>query len=188
MICGRTEKEFLEEVQKFHGFVAPGLMIGGYMVDMARAHIGEDTEADAIVETAHCLPDAVQILTPCTIGNGWLKVVNLGKFAITLFDRHTFHGCRVHLDLKKLQSHQHIYNWYMGLVSKKDLPKEILVNAILEAKGTILSLKKVKVTQHGARMGKEKVRTCSQCNEAYFASQGEICLACQNKDYYTITG
>ncbi|MBU0996309.1 MAG: formylmethanofuran dehydrogenase subunit E family protein [Proteobacteria bacterium] len=174
----------MDEVKKFHGFVAPGLLIGGYMVDIARKKIGENVEADAIVESAHCLPDAVQILTPCTLGNGWLKVLNLGKFAITLFDRHTFKGCRVYLDLKKLEAHPNIYNWYMGLVSKKDLPKEILIGAILEAKKDILSSKDIIVRQHGERNKKSKVIVCGKCNEAYFASQGDLCLACQGKDYY----
>jgi formylmethanofuran dehydrogenase subunit E len=40
------------------------------MVDLARELIGIDTEADAIVETRHCLPDAIQLFTPCTVGNG----------------------------------------------------------------------------------------------------------------------
>lgn len=187
MICGRTEKQFMEEVERFHGFVAPGLLIGGYMVDAIREKISEKVEADAIVETAHCLPDAVQILTPCTIGNGWLKIVNLGKFAITMFDRHTFKGVRVYMDLKKLESHKNIYNWYMGLVSKKDLPKEILIGSILEAKKDILSSKEVVLREHGKRVKKSTVAVCENCHEAYFASQGDVCLACQGKDYYEIT-
>ena len=187
MICGRSEKQFMEEVERFHGFVAPGLLIGGYMIDMIRETISENVEADAIVETAHCLPDAVQVLTRCTIGNGWLKIINLGKFAITMFDRHTFQGVRVYLDLKKLESHKNIYNWYMGLVSKKELPKEILIGSILEAKKDILSSKKVLVGERGDRVKKSTVAICEKCWEAYFASQGDLCLACQGKDYYEVT-
>jgi len=34
------------------------------MVDWAIERIGNDIEADAIVETRHCLPDAIQLFTP----------------------------------------------------------------------------------------------------------------------------
>ena len=57
---------------------------------------------DAICETRNCLPDAVQLLTPCTIGNGWLKVVNVGRFALTLYDKYQGEGVRVYLDPAKV--------------------------------------------------------------------------------------
>lgn len=59
-ICGKTREEFFEAIQSFHGFTAPGLVLGSFMVDLARSLIGEDVEADAIVETRHCLPDAAR--------------------------------------------------------------------------------------------------------------------------------
>ena len=42
------------------------------MVDLARELIGKDVEADAVVETFHCLPDAVQIFYPL---HHWKRVV-----------------------------------------------------------------------------------------------------------------
>jgi formylmethanofuran dehydrogenase subunit E len=101
MVCRRSLDVFLEDIVRFHGFVSPGLVIGGFMVDWARELIGSNVEADAVVETYHCLPDAVQIFTPCTIGNGWLKIMDWDKFALTLYDKKKWGGYRVWFDLQK---------------------------------------------------------------------------------------
>ncbi len=84
--------DYLSLVKAFHGNVAPGLVIGGFMVDLARRRLPEGLLFDAICETRNCLPDAVQLLTPCTIGNGWLKVINLGRFAVNLYDKYAGGG------------------------------------------------------------------------------------------------
>ena len=44
-------------------------------------------------ETRKCLPDAVQLLTLCSAGNNWMKVHNLGRYAVSLFDKHTGEAC-----------------------------------------------------------------------------------------------
>lgn len=61
-IGSRTHEEFMEEARAFHGYPAPGLIIGGYMVELAKRHMPEGVLYDAVSETAHCLPDAVQRL------------------------------------------------------------------------------------------------------------------------------
>ena len=65
-----TFEEYVEKVRVFHGYPAPGVVLGGIMVDMARRNMHEDGLFDAISETDKCLPDSIQLLTPCTIGNG----------------------------------------------------------------------------------------------------------------------
>lgn len=35
----RTHEEFMEEARAFHGYPAPGLIIGGYMVELAKRHM-----------------------------------------------------------------------------------------------------------------------------------------------------
>lgn len=184
MICERTPEELIRDIKRFHGFIAPGLLIGAFMVDLARKHIGKDIEADAIVETRHCLPDAVQIFTPCTVGNGWLKILDLDKFALTLYDRHTYDGIRVWLDLEKAKAHTNIYNWFMGRVSKRDLPADVLVSSIFRAGTNILSHREVRVTQFMEREKKGPIKVCPSCHEAYSTAQGDICFACQGQGYY----
>ena len=84
--------EFLQLVKSFHGNVAPGVVIGGIMVEVARRQSARRDLFDAVCETRNCLPDAIQLLTPCTIGNGWLKVVNVGRFALSLYDKYSGEG------------------------------------------------------------------------------------------------
>ena len=183
-VCGRSYEEFYDAIERFHGWKAPGVVIGGLMVDLAQEHIGTGVEADAIVETIHCLPDAVQIFTPCTFGNGWMKVVDWDKFALTLYDKKTFEGVRVWLDLEKTRRFPDVYNWYMRLVSKAELPLDVLLKSIEEAGRGMLSCTPVRVIQYRGKLKKARIEICSRCGEAYPASQGDACLACQGKGYY----
>ena len=93
---------FVAVVKDFHGHVAPGVIIGGYMVEMARRTLPEGILYDAVSETVQCLPDAIQLLTPCTVGNGWLKVYHFGIYALSLYDKYTGEGTRVRLNVEAL--------------------------------------------------------------------------------------
>ena len=124
--------EFLQLVESFHGYVAPGVVLGGIMVEVARRQLPAEL-FDAICETRNCLPDAIQLLTPCTIGNGWLKVVNVGRFALTLYDKYQGEGVRVFLDPAKIADWPEINNWYLKLKPKKDQDSDLLLAQIREA-------------------------------------------------------
>ena len=52
-VCNRPISDFLHKIKSFHGHLAPGLVLGGVMVDWAQEQVGRDVEADAIVETIH---------------------------------------------------------------------------------------------------------------------------------------
>lgn len=185
-ICGRSIESFLQDLGKFHGSAAPGVVLGAFIVDWAQELIGTDVEADVIVETSHCLPDAVQLLTPCTIGNGWMKVLDWDKYALTLYDRKSLFGHRVWLDLKKAKSFPNLYMWYMRLVSKKDLPSEILLETIVGAGRSVLSHCGINLTRFYERKKKGEVRVCPVCGEAYNSGQGPYCIACQGDGYYEL--
>jgi formylmethanofuran dehydrogenase subunit E len=183
-VCGKSSEEFYRAIERFHGWKAPGVVIGGFMVDLAQERIGSGVEADAIVETIHCLPDAVQIFTPCTYGNGWMKVIDWDKFALTLYDKKTLHGERVWLDIGKIRRFPDVHNWYMRLVPKAELPLDVLLKSIEEAGRGMLSSAPVQVIRHQGKLRKGQIEICSRCGEAYPASQGERCLSCQGKGYY----
>jgi formylmethanofuran dehydrogenase subunit E len=113
-------EEFLQLVKSFHGHAAPGVVIGGIMVEAARRQLPAEVLFDALCETRNCLPDAIQLLTPCTIGNGWLKVVNLDRFALTLYDKYQGEGVRVFLDPAKVAGWPEINTWYRKLKPKRE--------------------------------------------------------------------
>ena len=45
-----TLEEYIERVQAFHGFAAPGVVIGGIMVAIAYQHLPEGGLLDAVCE------------------------------------------------------------------------------------------------------------------------------------------
>lgn len=92
-ICGISYNDFLIRVEEFHGYRSPGILLGGIMVENALRELGSTT--NAVTETVVCLPDAVQLLTPFFIGNGFLQILDWGKFALTAYDRTTLKGVRV---------------------------------------------------------------------------------------------
>jgi len=181
-----TFEEFIEVVKKFHGAPAPGVVIGGFMVDTAIRSLPNDILYDAVCETRSCLPDAIQLLTPCTAGNGWLKVIHLGLFALTLYDKSTYKGVRVFLDPKKVEPWQEIKAWYFKLKTKKEQTLEGINKEIKEAGTTILTVQKVELRPEAVeKKHKGKIGVCPTCREAYPLNDGATCLLCQGNTLYT---
>ena len=107
-------------VQAFHGYPAPGVLIGGYMVAAAQQRLPAGTLYDAVCETRSCLPDAIQLLTPCSVGNGWLRVLHFGRYALSLYDKYTGEGWRIFMDPEKLEAWPEIKTWFFKLKPKKE--------------------------------------------------------------------
>lgn len=178
-ILNLTVEQYREKVIAFHGHEAPGLLIGGFMVDLAMSNLPEGEFFDCICETPVCLPDAVQILTPCTIGNGWLRIADAGKFAITFYDKTSGAGTRVFLDIEKLKKYDEIYSWFMKLKTKKEQDKELLLSQIIDAGDNILSMKKIRISASFlGKKSKGKNAICPECGEPYPLADGGICLGC----------
>ncbi len=185
-ICTYSYEEYLQLVKSFHGNLAPGLIIGGFIVDLAMKHLPEGEFFDAVCETPVCLPDAVQILTPCTIGNGWLSIVNFGRFAVTLYEKYTGKGVRVFLDTEKLNNWPEVRDWYLKKKKKNEQDKDLLMAQIKEAGHGLLSVQHVQVEPEKVRRKKMgNVGVCASCGEAYPLKDGESCMGCQGDSPYS---
>jgi formylmethanofuran dehydrogenase subunit E len=181
--------EFLELVKSFHGYLAPGVVIGGIMVDLARRILPPDVLFDAVSETRRCLPDAVQLLTPCTTGNGWLKVMDLNRFALSLYDKYRGEGVRVFLDPVKTARWPEIETWYLKLKPKKDQDSALLLKQIEEAGPEMLGWHQIKMrSQFLQRRSRGRMVICPLCREAYLAQDGGICRGCQGEAPYLTAG
>jgi formylmethanofuran dehydrogenase subunit E len=182
-----TFDEFKEAVRKFHGYVAPGIIIGGYMVEKAKRALPEGVTFDAAVETVWCLPDAVQLLTPCTIGNGWLKIFDFGKFALSLYDKIDGKGARAHLDISKLDACPAIKTWFLKLKPRSEQDTEKILEEIRHAGDSICTVKEIVVLpEHLARRKKDSIAICKLCGEAFPSYHGDICLVCKGQSPYVI--
>jgi formylmethanofuran dehydrogenase subunit E len=180
-----TFEEFKARAAAFHGYPAPGLLLGGYMVAMAQRALPEGCLFEAVVETKKCLPDAVQLLTLCSTGNNWMKVVNLGKYAVSLVDKHSGEGFRVHVALEKLEPFPEIRAWLLKQKTKHDQDTERLFREIASAGDSICTIAPVRIRAgflgHAA-MG--NIAVCPQCGEAYPGEDGILCRACQGEAPY----
>jgi formylmethanofuran dehydrogenase subunit E len=177
-----TFEEFLERVKAFHGYEAPGVIIGGFMVDLAYHHLPEGGFLDALCETPKCLPDAIQLLTPCTVGNGWLTVINVGRFALTLFEKESGQGVRVFIDSQKLEAWPELKAWFFKLRPKKEQDSDRLASQIKEAGCEICAVQKVKIANQFLKRPKRgSLTVCPECKEGYPLADGPLCSACSGK-------
>jgi formylmethanofuran dehydrogenase subunit E len=172
--------EYAKIVSSFHGSAAPGVLIGGFMVDCAYRHLPEGGLYDVICETAKCLPDAVQLLTPCSIGNQWLRIIDVGRYALTFYDKTSGEGIRVFLDWNLLDRWPAIKGWYLKLTPKDAQDKDSILSEIREAGIALCGIEEVRVLLDSEKKRKSSsISICPSCEEAYKTQDGAICPACK---------
>ncbi len=180
-----TVEEFIAKLTEFHGNFAPGLLIGGYMVDLAVKNMTQYEFYDAICESPSCLPDAIQMLTPCTVGNGWLKIIDTGRYAIALYEKRSGRGVRVFLDVAKLDPYPEITTWFMRLKPKSEQDSDRLRAEIISAGCGICTMQEIVVSpRHRGKHAVSPIAVCASCGEAYPHMDGRVCLACQGAGIY----
>jgi formylmethanofuran dehydrogenase subunit E len=185
MICGLELEDFLIRMEEFHGYRAPGLLIGGMMVEVALRELGPTPYLNMVTETIVCLPDAVQLLTPCTMGNGFLQVLDWGKFALTSYDRMSLSGVRVWIKPDALTNYPLVSNWFERSKRKTEKPAfEDLATEILASGETLLSHRSVRL--YRALKETERVPTgkCPVCGEYYALRLGSACPVCSGEAYF----
>jgi formylmethanofuran dehydrogenase subunit E len=180
-------EKYLHVVESFHGYTAPGVIIGGFMVNLAKRNLTEGTLFNAICETPVCLPDAIQLLTPCTVGNGWLRIMNFGRFALSLFDKDQGNGFRVFLNPEKLDKWPEIKSWFLKVKPKAEQNTELLIAQIKEAGETLCGIHPVQVRPEFLKKQKRgEIVICPCCQEAYPSKDGEVCRGCQGESPYMV--
>jgi formylmethanofuran dehydrogenase subunit E len=190
--CGvrpKLKQEILRLLE-FHTYPAPGVLIGAFMVDYALELLGvtADKKLYGVCETPKCLPDALQVIAHCTTGNNRLKVVPIGKFAITLnapSEGDAAEAVRVYVDREKLKKYPLIDIWYANSPAyDKHTMKGDLQDEIFRAGRHILSF------ERGRVMVKKKKKwssvTCPCCGESVhdYLIEGDHCGACGSMKYY----
>jgi formylmethanofuran dehydrogenase subunit E len=178
-ICGYNFEEFLLKIKEFHGGTAPGIVLGGFMVDAAREYFEDDRSYSAYAESIQCLPDAIQILTSCTTGNKRLKVLDLGRYAIVFYDRNNGEGVRVALDTKALDKWPVLKEWYLRLKPKAEQDLDAILSDMKNAGKSLFSIEKIKFSDENLinkKVGKTDI--CPICGEYYPLAHGSICRGC----------
>jgi formylmethanofuran dehydrogenase subunit E len=174
----------------FHSYPAPGVLIGAFMVDYALELLGVTPEQKlyGVCETPKCLPDALQVIAGCTTGNNRLRIVPIGKFAVTInrvSDGEKADAVRVFVDLEKLKRFPVIDTWYANSPAyNKATMKGTLQDEIFRAGRSILSAERVQVPVRQKR--KWQSVTCPCCGETVpdYLIEGDRCGACGSMKYY----
>ena len=184
-ICGVDFDDFVVRMEEFHGYRSPGILLGALMIEDALNTVGATPYLNVVTETIVCLPDAVQLLTPCTVGNGFLQVLYWGKFSLTAYDRKTLAGMRVWLNYRALERFPLIRHWFeRSSPAREKPPFEKLAEEILKAGASLVAHRPVRL--HQPLKNSEPVATgpCPGCGESYPLHFGAVCPACGGQAYY----
>lgn len=188
-ICGIQFDQFVLEMESFHGARAPGMVVGGLMLESALAEVGETPDLAVVVETYNCLPDAVQILTHCTIGNGGLTIYDWGKFALTAYNRRSLVGVRTFVDSEGVVKWPLIDQWFNPSKPRSGPPDFLeLAAELIRAKKDLIGIQNISMKSEEGGGQKKKTSICPACEESYFLKCGPLCSACQGMAYYITPG
>ena len=179
-----NDPELLSQIEKvipFHGFLTSGALIGIQMLNIAKRVLDvKDGERIYVTsETQSCMPDPFQILAGATIGNGGLKIKNLGKMAVTVNKQapegvHSVKGVRIILDPEKTKDYPKLHAWYLNT---EKLPHEEVVPILLDAGEKVYSWKLVDLEVPVRK--KKRIQSCKNCGEMFIQHDNELlCGGC----------
>ena len=190
-------KKYVDKVYDLHVKIAPAIPLAIEMVFLAQEKLGDvKLKTVAIAETRACLPDAIQVLTDCTVGNGYLTILdNIGRFALTLFDRSDGRGIRVYVDLNKIDE-KTMPETYKFFRRKRDTKvnddmkvrrasnKLVIDEFYKNGRRAYLSWEKVTV-KNTAKPPISPVYICKKCGESFHSSlKSDICTVCSGENTY----
>ena len=183
-------QRMIARCSEFHTYPAPGLVMGVFMVDRAMEGLGATPgeKLFAVSETRKCLPDALQVIAHCTIGNNRLKVLEAGRFAITMnrpSTDETTKGMRVSVDISRLEASPTLRAWFMHDRSfDRKTMTGMLFDEIMGDGQRYLSIEPVSV-RVSLKRGWQAAR-CDCCGEPVPDTllTGGVCAACGDQRYY----
>ncbi|MBW1841478.1 MAG: tRNA CCA-pyrophosphorylase [Deltaproteobacteria bacterium] len=184
-ICGVDYETFIISIEEFHGYRSPGILLGGIMMEIALREHTPAPYLNVVTETIVCLPDAVQLLTPCTVGNGFLQILDWGKFAFTGYDRMTLSGVRVWLNHDRLSDYPLIQEWFERTGKPREKPPfDELAAQILDAGEDLIGYRPVKLHRPLKDSNPVPTGLCPRCGESYPLQSGPACPSCSGEAYY----
>lgn len=190
-------KKIVEKVYELHVKIAPAIPLAVEMVFLAQEKLGDvKLKTVAISETRACLPDAIQVLTGCTIGNGYLKIKDeIGRFALTLFDRADGRGVRVYVDLAKIdqKTMPETYKFFRRIrdprvnddMKVRRASNKLVIDEFYACgRRAFLSWEKVKI-EETAKPPISPVYICKKCGESFHSKNDKnVCSVCSGEQRY----
>jgi len=157
-----TEERIREYIRRCVSFTVCSPWIAYWRVygrfGFGRTRASPNEKLYAVAETPKCAPDAVQVVTSATMGNSRLRIIETGKFSVTLNRGSTEEradGIRVYVDATKIRRYPTLDLWYTNDPRYKSVDeKDRVYDEILQAGRSILSWERVKVSVLKRRYGR----------------------------------
>ncbi len=180
-------KPAIDKILAFHIKNAPGVIMGVYMVDYAYELMDslypdrDSYTLNALSETRVCLIDSIQVMTGCTVGNKYLRLdaLDIGRYALILYNRDTGSGYRVYMDINKIDKDKYpqLYAFFnksrdYKSASRKKLSEET-ISEFYRAERSVLSYQKVKVNL-SAKDDIVAAAICVSCGESFLVSSDTL--------------
>jgi formylmethanofuran dehydrogenase subunit E len=176
---------FVKKVNDFHGHICTGIVLGTRMTLAAMRYLGIDPyqskEKRHIIvyaEVDRCMTDAVIVVTGCSPGRRTLKLVDYGKFAMTLIDQDT--GKAVRASVK-------------GDFTGRDMEEtKRIIAGIPDEQLIILQDVQVNIPEFDLPGFPQKTAVCSVCGEKIMDGRdierngAVLCKGCANRTYYQV--
>ncbi|GAB1353486.1 hypothetical protein MASR1M12_22220 [Erysipelotrichia bacterium] len=188
--------EWYEKAVYFHKKRVPGLLIAAVMIDVCRNELGEVKDRlNAICESVSCLTDVIMLMTGCTVGNRYLTIYgDIGRFALTLFDRADGRGVRAFIDLDRISPDEtpELYRFFYRTRSAEVKAGgearlksgEQVIKEFLTVRDKVVGLQNVQVERFG-KHDKPGASRCPQCGESFLQKNGKTsCSICSGEFSY----
>lgn len=161
-----------EQAGKLHGHYCPGLAIGVRAAFEAKTAIDSQMQdrhnrLQCLAESPACWLDGIQYVLGATVGNGALKIVDMGKSAFSFYNPETGESLRLFL-----------------LELPRELPKSQLIQHILSAPAEKIFRKGPVRRPFPERGEKAGEALCCRCGEslredkAQFVAGQPVCMDC----------
>jgi formylmethanofuran dehydrogenase subunit E len=185
----------LKEIGDFRRAVEPGIAYGIKMIFGVKNYLKikdfKKVNLLVIAETSRCLPDAIQFLCGCTIGNRRLVIKDVGKMAATFIDRDANRSVRVTISPKFQKQDVKHSKKLIKLKEKLDFEEIESIRLqdsqeILEIPNTeLLRIQEVEITEPLSEIFLPSgILLCEKCGESIKESKVKIkdgkklCLVC----------
>ncbi|MEM3565275.1 MAG: FmdE family protein [Candidatus Bathyarchaeia archaeon] len=183
----------MEEVklaEMLHGHLSPGVALGIRMgqIGLEKLNLSKgDKRLFAVVETALCLADGVQVSTGCTPGHSSLCVKDFGKLAVCIARSDTKEGVRLSLKHERVPST--VEDWIMRRRKFSHDEEEKVVREILRLDEAFFHVEHVAVEPF-SNFEEATIVKCDACSEwvvetkTVKAKEKILCKSCSGARYY----
>lgn len=182
-----TDPKLLSQIERlvpFHGYLSTGVFVGIQIYNIARRTLGfsEGERLFVTSEILSCMPDPLQVLGGCAIGNKGLKIEDQGRVAAKISRRAprgvaAAKGVRIVLDPAKTASYPRLHSRYMNT---EKVPNEEAISDLIRAEEGVYTWEMVDLEV--PERPEKKVAVCHSCRES-FVLQGDerSCKSCAER-------